>query len=73
MMSEQKSPIPQAAEASALSDESLETVSGGLSLISGDPSILITRPPVMPLEPTIDPLVLDPSILICTDTGTGGL
>jgi hypothetical protein len=55
-MSEQKNPTPQAADESALSDESLESVAGGRSLTPSEPEILLPPTLVMPVEPVVEPL-----------------
>lgn len=49
-MSEQKNPIPHAADESALSDESLESVAGGRSRVVSDPAFLIITPAVEPVR-----------------------
>lgn len=65
-MSEEKSTTPQAADESALTDENLESVAGGLSLISTTPGILI--PPIItcpgPTDPILEPICLDPPIIL---------
>jgi hypothetical protein len=48
-MSEQKNPIPHAADQSALSDESLESVAGGRNRVTS-PAILIIEPAVEPIR-----------------------
>ena len=48
-MSEQKSPIPYAADESPLSDENLESVAGGRSRVTS-PEILIVEPAVEPIR-----------------------
>ena len=70
-MAEPKTPIAQAADESALSDESLESVAGGRNLIPGVPQIVISPPLVMPLEPTPD-TVPSPAVLPSIDSGTTG-